>query len=534
MTRSLWLITAYLTLSFCLQANGSVVVLRDDGSPAGPALAEISWNPLAGGWDITLLKLYNPGGETIYKVYGTGGETINSLIINVPCWKNSSGECAPAGSPVYVSVLHGDAGGIRTIRRIIQTNDAETVLLRAEAREDIGEIVVESMSEIYAERDVLGPIIATTEDNSARGIFTVDADRNILGDIKAPNGRVAGVRAKGSIGRPGAPITIEAKYIIFGIHSLTGTYAHINTRVNGGTAGIWNMSGPIFEGSLITAKLAVNTFEGLPPRLIFTERFSADLIVGSSFNTLDGWIELPRGGFDGRIIFNADNLPGGTWVNPVFFGTSNDPDRIEISEAGYPQDAQMLGGGSIGLVPFRLHNVSCSPPNGASINADTVTDPLNVRLRHYGPISWTAGDPVTIEQRVAGSIGVFTPLSMLDFGIQIALDDPNSLVIGLNASGQGGFEPGFEYRILPTEFLRCAVSSEPNVQWDLPYLFTFRDTVCVGDTNGTQSIDVSDLLFLLSFWGPVFSFGDRVDFNGDGAVNVSDLLTLLANWGPCP
>ena len=344
MTRTPWRITAVLTLSICLQTNASVVVIRDDGSLAVSSQAEVIWNSLAGGWDIILHKLYNPGGETIYKVYGTGGETINALFINVPCWKNSSGECAPAGSPVYVSVLHGDIGGIRTIRRIIQTNDAETILLRAEAREDIGEIVVESMSEIYAERDVIGPIIATTEDNSARGIFTVDADRNILGDVKAPHGRVAGVRAKGSVGRPGAPITIEAKYIIFGVHSLTGTYAHINTRVNGGTAGIWNMTGPIFEGSLITAKLAVNKFENLPPRLVFTERFSADLIVGGSFNSLDGWIELPRGEFDGKIIFNADNLAGGEWVNPIYFGTSTDPNRIEITESGYSHDAQVLGG----------------------------------------------------------------------------------------------------------------------------------------------------------------------------------------------
>ena len=122
---------------------------------------------------------------------------------------------------------------------------------------------------------------------------------------------------------------------------------------------------------------------------------------------------------------------------------------------------------------------------------------------------------------------------MLDFGIQIDPGDPNSLVIGLNASGQGGFVPGFEYRILPTASLRSAVSSEPSVQWDSPYLFTFREAACLGDTNSTLSVDVSDLLFLLSFWGPVTSFGERVDFNGDGSVDVSDLLTLLANWGPC-
>ena len=167
------------------------------------------------------------------------------------------------------------------------------------------------------------------------------------------------------------------------------------------------------------------------------------------------------------------------------------------------------------------------------INADTVTQPLIVRLRHYGPISWTTGDAVTIEQRAAGTTGAFTPLSMLDFGIRIDPADPNSLVIGLNASGQGGFETGFEYRILPSAFLRCDVSSQPNVQWATPYLFTFEEVVCLGDTNSTQSVGVSDLLFLLGYWGPTTSTSERVDFNGDGMINVSDLLTMLANWGPC-
>lgn len=522
-------------LTFLQPTNAGLSILIDDGSEATLAKATKNWNVLAGGWDIVLKDLYNPGGETIYNIIGTGGEIINIIVIDVPCWTNSAGDCAPAGSPVFIKVLHGDAGGIQTIRRIIQTNDAETFLLRAEAREDIGEVVVEVITEIYAGRDVIGPIISTTEDNSVRGIFTVDAERNILGDVKAPNGRIAGVRAQGSIGRPGAPITIESKYLMFGVHSVTGTYAHVNTRINGGTGGLVTMSGPIFEGSLVTSRLPVNPFDGSPSNLVFTERVSADLIIGGSFGTPNGWIEVPRGGFDGRIIINADNFAGGEWVNPVHFGDASDPDRITLTDSNYQVTASVLGGGSIGLVPFSLHNESSYPINGATVQNDQIIG-VTTRLRHYGPIQWNSGDPVTIEWRDQGSTGPFSMLSLVDFDLRIDNSDSNTLLIGPKPDGQGGFVEGHEYRISATSNLLCDVASLAPVAWEQPYVFVVESSaaVCIADVSGDQVVNVLDLLQILTSWGPVTSSTQTADITGDGIVNVVDLLALLTNWGSCP
>jgi len=55
---------------------------------------------------------------------------------------------------------------------------------------------------------------------------------------------------------------------------------------------------------------------------------------------------------------------------------------------------------------------------------------------------------------------------------------------------------------------------------------------CPADLTGDGVVNVSDLLQLLSAWGP--NVGHPADLNGDGVVNVSDLLILLGQWGPCP
>ncbi len=55
---------------------------------------------------------------------------------------------------------------------------------------------------------------------------------------------------------------------------------------------------------------------------------------------------------------------------------------------------------------------------------------------------------------------------------------------------------------------------------------------CLPDTDGSGSVNVTDLLALLGGWGP--NPGHVADFNNDGNVNVTDLLALLGAWGACP
>ena len=68
--------------------------------------------------------------------------------------------------------------------------------------------------------------------------------------------------------------------------------------------------------------------------------------------------------------------------------------------------------------------------------------------------------------------------------------------------------------------------------------YEFQDGMtdcCPGDLDGSGSVGVKDLLFLLGAWGPCPKKGDcPADFDNTGDVGVKDLLFLLGNWGPCP
>ena len=50
------------------------------------------------------------------------------------------------------------------------------------------------------------------------------------------------------------------------------------------------------------------------------------------------------------------------------------------------------------------------------------------------------------------------------------------------------------------------------------------------DINGDGTVNVSDLLIVIAYWG---SPGSPADVNEDGIVDVSDLLMVVGNWGPC-
>ena len=55
-------------------------------------------------------------------------------------------------------------------------------------------------------------------------------------------------------------------------------------------------------------------------------------------------------------------------------------------------------------------------------------------------------------------------------------------------------------------------------------------STCDADVTGDGTVDVGDVLAMISAWG---TNDANADVNGDGVVDVSDLLVVIDAWGPC-
>src|SRR4051812_33195134 len=101
-------------------ARAAITILKADQTLVPNGSTTLSFNLDAGGYDIHLTQLYNPNHDTVYEVHGNAGEVINSLSIDI--------NGPAAGSPVLVRVIGDAPGSISTVRSIIQTGSAETIL----------------------------------------------------------------------------------------------------------------------------------------------------------------------------------------------------------------------------------------------------------------------------------------------------------------------------------------------------------------------------------------------------------------------
>jgi hypothetical protein len=95
------------------------------------------------------------------------------------------------------------------------------------------------------------------------------------------------------------------------------------------------------------------------------------------------------------------------------------------------------------------------------------------------------------------------------------------------------FVPGHVYRCVPddTWLVGTFDTADPN-EADTPGTANEGCAACPWDLSGDSMIGFSDLLAILSAWGPCP--GCPEDLSGDGVVGFADLLKVLSEWGPCP
>ena len=510
-------------LVMTVASYGDVIVTNDDCNPI-PSWAYQVVNLGNNHFNVIVRELYSDT-FSYYVIHPTNpGVIIDNIFID------ATGP--PQADPAIVKVMPScDNPDLRidTVHNILTTATGLHILNRVEIDGNVGQISVDIIGDVLLGGDVTGDIISTAPDNDSWGILKVDAVGNIFGDLLTPLGRIAFISADGDIGTPGSPILIEAKHHIRHITQAQNLYADINARVNGGAGTISRIIVDRFVGSLQARAMSTQPSGG---ELRFNEQLAATITFGESYSGGNRTIQVPVGGLTSQIIFNADNV-GGVWGNgaEVWIGFEGDPDQIILSGPGYTNTAESLGGGSVGLAPFDLHDESCDPPNGETVLLQDTDPDLEVKLRHYGPITLNANAPVTIESREACTTDEFVLLSSTDFDYSVDPADGNSLLVS-GALGADGFEIGYEYRLIATADLMCdQVDGNPAVSWDsADYRVTVRPA-CPADLDRDCAVGVKDLLILLGAWGPCE--GCPADIDCDTDVGLVDLLALLGWWGNC-
>lgn len=493
-------------------ARGGIQVLDDIGAPVPASAWSLASTPA--GYRIVLQELHDPWQVTWYVVRCDGGERFDEVEIAV--------DGPVAGSPVQVRIE-----GAGAIDAIVQTGSAETHLEYVQVFEDLGDVQVQSIGTLIVGRDVHGPIVATTPPNPVRGIVAIEAGRDIAGPLLAEHGRIEYVSAGRSLGTQDAPVRMRARYGIGTLECDSIAVLDIDLRSSTGDGTLSRLNASVVDGTIMVD--AITPFEGQDALEI--DRFDGLLCLEGALSGGDSIIHLGAQGLSGQVIVNAAD-EGGAWSAPIDLGMPADDDYVQLQGPTYGSTPDDVGGGSVGVVPFRLHMSGCEPLSGGTVSIGESS--LVARLRWYGPVVWPGGPPLSVERRASPGGAGWEPVPSVHF---LCLHDPDdSNVIHVESAAQGlGFVSGWEYRLRPTGHLVCAVSAAPVVAVGDAWTIEIEQTdVCIGDLDGDGGVGVTDLLVLLACWGDVDGeLAVRSDLDEDDVVGVLDLLGLLGVWGPC-
>lgn len=507
------LITIAALMAGIGSARGGIQVLDDIGAPVPSSAWSLASTP--SGYRIVLQELHDPWQVTWFVVRCDAGERFDEVEIAV--------DGPVAGSPVQVRIE-----GAGAIDSIVQTGSAETHLEYVQVLQDIGQVQAQSIGTLIAGRDVLGPIVATTPSNPVRGIVAIEAGRDIAGPLLAEHGRIEYVSAGRSLGASGAPMRIRAAYGIGTLECDSIAALDVDLRSSTGHGTLSRLHAPAVEGIVM-----VDSIDPSATPALDVLSFDGILCIEGALSGQDPVIRIGEQGLAGQVIVNAADS-GGSWTAPIELGTPSGNGYVQLQGPAYASTPAELGGGAVGVVPFRMHMSGCAPLSGSVVEIDGSSS-LVAALRWYGPVAWPEGAPLDIDRRASDGATGWEPVPAVHF---LYLHDPvdsTQLLVESAAAGLG-FVPGWEYRLRPNGNLLCAVSSVPPVAGDDAWTIEIEQAeVCPGDVNGDAGVGVTDLLVLLACWGEVSGDLDgRSDLDGDGVVDVIDLLGLLGAWGPCP
>lgn len=499
-----------------------VRVLDDQGNDIPSSAWTATLDSQADGWTIRLTDLWNPWGNSWFRVQLDTGEAIARLVIDV--------DGPPAGSPVTVTV--GEAGPpVSRVDVIEQTGSAEVILHQLNVVESLGAVTVQAINFIDVGGHVQGPIITTDSNNLSRGIRSLDVAGDLLGDVLVTDGTIRLIKVLGDIGTPASHVRIEAGQGLWTLDVRGDVWADVDLCATGHTGFLHRLEADAFHGSLRVDRLDRPTGEPGPPSMILDGWLSGTWTFTGPLQDEEAIVQLPPHGLRGQMIINAQAALDATWTTPVILNAGEGMPPIVLNGPTYDQTPAAVGGGSIGLVPYRLHAAACTPPSGTLVS--TGVDDLVVQLRFFGAVEMGWGAPFTFERRPINSLEAFQPVPETDFCVEQDEVDARSVLVSA-AGPWGGFQPGWTYRVGPTSSLLCDQAVQVPVSDEVIYWVEFEASGCEGDIDDSGAVDIVDVLLVLALWGQGGTpASDAADINGDGTVTVDDLLIVIGQWGDC-
>lgn len=260
------------------------------------------------------------------------------------------------------------------------------------------------------------------------------------------------------------------------------------------------------------------------------------------------------------------NIPFPSDINPGDVNNDKDLDFIVLD--GPSEEVLVLEGNGFGSTPLGV--VVGNPlPNGSDpyelefedLNLDGIDDAIIVN-EGGGTMSVLLGDGNDLGSASTFSVGT-NPQSMtphdfdndgdIDFVVSVIGDtsmERELLVIRNDSSGTivlsggeitgSGSEPILvehgDFDEDGLEDLASIIDLAPSARGQnspaLSIFFNVTATVsaCMGDVNSDDTVDITDLLAIISAWGgndPLY------DLDESGVVDVADILIVVGNWGAC-
>ncbi len=286
---------------------------------------------------------------------------------------------------------------------------------------------------------------------------------SIFSPITASNGAIStAVDAAFDIGTATSPVLIRARNGITTIEAQR-IWANITANDFGGSGNITalratagNLTGSLTANNLPTgtANDGISVVGLLLAPVTLRGNLAGTVTLGTAVTP----------GLGSQIIANASN-GSGTWTGAV---RVNGAGSAPIVGPYYSQTSGAVGGGAVGLAPFQAHGDDCSPPHGSNIPSGGIPN-NEVILRHYGPVIWDTGMPVTVEYAWAQYPNL--PASWTDITRDFtvgAYDPANPRQVRVIPTTSLDFDGPLAYRIKPVgtgnNRLYCqSVSNSPSV-----------------------------------------------------------------------